>query len=56
MNRKIKKKNQISNYHAFNPKETMKKIQDQSIKNLLIQWNTEEKNRKILSLFGKKTS
>ena len=54
MNRKIKKKNQILKYHAPSPEETMKKIRDQLIKNLLIQWDTEEENRKILNVFGKK--
>ena len=34
----------------------MKKIRDQLMKNLLIQWDTEEENRKILSMFGKKPS
>ena len=32
----------------------MRKIQDQSIKNFLTQWDTEEENWKILSVFGEK--
>ena len=32
----------------------MRKIQDQLMKNLLTHWGTEEKNRKILSMFGQK--
>ena len=32
----------------------MKKIRDQLMKNLLIQWDTEEENQKILSVFGEK--
>ena len=54
--KKIKKKNQISKYYTSSPKGMMRKIQDQSMKNLLIQWDTEEENQKILSMFGKKTS
>ena len=50
----MKKKNLIPKYHTFSPKKTMKKIQDQSMKNLLTQWDTKEKNQKILSIFGKK--
>ena len=32
----------------------MKKIQNQLMKNLLTQWDTEEENQKILSMFGEK--
>ena len=32
----------------------MKKIQDQLIKNLLTQWDIEEKNWKILNMFDEK--
>ena len=52
--RKVRKKNQIPRYHAPSPKGTMRKIRDRSIKNLLIQWDTEEENRKILNVFGEK--
>ena len=54
-NKKMRKKNQIPKYHAPSPKGTMRKIQDQSMKNLLIQWDIEEENRKIISIFGIKT-
>ena len=50
----MKKKNQILKYYAFSLKGTMKKIRDRSIKNLLTQWNIEEENQKILSVFGEK--
>ena len=33
----------------------MKKIQDQSIKNFLIQWDIEEENHKILCVFDEKS-
>ena len=56
INKKIKKKNQISKYYAPSFEEIMRKIQDQLIKNLLIQWNIEEENRKILKIFGEKSS
>ena len=32
----------------------MRKIQNQLMKNFLTQWDTEEENQKILSVFGKK--
>ena len=32
-------------------KGMMRKIQDQSMKNLLTQWNTEEENRKIYEVW-----
>ena len=32
----------------------MRKIRDRSMKNLLTQWDTEEENQKILSVFGEK--
>ena len=50
----MKKKNQIPKYHAPSPKKTIKKIQNRLIKNLLTQWDTEEENQKILSVFGEK--
>ena len=52
--RKVRKKNQIPRYHAPSPEGTMRKIRDRSMKNLLTQWDTEEENRKILSVFGEK--
>ena len=52
--RKIRKKNQILKYHTLCLEATMKKIRNWLIKNLLTQWNTEEENRKILSVFSKK--
>ena len=52
--KKVRKKNQISRYHAPSPKGTMRKIRDQLMKNLLTQWDTEEENQKILSVFGEK--
>ena len=55
-NKKMKKKNQIPKYHAPSPKRTIRKIQDQLINNFLIQWDTEEENQKILSMFGEKSS
>ena len=54
-NRKVRKKNEIPKYYAPSPKGTMKKIQDQLIKNLLTQWDIEEENQKILSVFGEKS-
>ena len=54
--REIRKKNQIPKYHTPSPEGTMRKIRNRLIKNLLTQWDTEEKNQKILSVFGKKTS
>ena len=54
MSRKIRKKNQIPRYHVLSPKGTIRKIQDRLMKNLLTQWDTEEENRKILSVFGEK--
>ena len=54
--RKIKKKNQIPKYHAPSPEETIKKIQDQLMKNFLIYWDIEEENQKILSIFDEKLS
>ena len=53
-NRKVRKKNQIPKYYAFSSEETIMKIQDGSTKNLLTQWDTEEENRKILTVFGEK--
>ena len=32
----------------------MRKIRDRSMKNLLTQWDIEEENRKIISVFGEK--
>ena len=55
MNRKVKKKNQIPKYHAPSPEETMRKIRDRLMKNLLIQWDTKKEIRKILSVFSKKS-
>ena len=52
--RKVRKKNQIPRYHAPSPEGTMRKIRDRSMKNLLTQWDTEEENQKILSVFGEK--
>ena len=54
MNKKVRKKNQIPKYYASSPEETIRKIRNQLMKNLLIQWDTEEENQKILSMFGKK--
>ena len=34
-NKKVKKKNQIPKYYALSPKGTIRKIQDQLMKNLL---------------------
>ena len=48
----MRKKNQISQYHAPSPKEMMKKIWDWLIKMLLTQWDIEEENQKILSIFS----
>ena len=53
-NRKVWKKNQISKYHAPSPERTIRKIRDRLTKNLLTQWDTEEENQKILSVFGEK--
>ena len=53
-NKKVRKKNQIPKYHAPRPKRTMKKIQDQLMKNILTQWDIEEENQKILSVFSEK--
>ena len=50
----MKKENQISKHYISSPKETMRKIQDQLMKNLLTQWDTEEENHKILSVFDEK--
>ena len=49
-------KNQILKYYAPSPKKIMRKIQNQSIKNFLTQWDTEEENRKILNIFDEKPS
>ena len=50
--RKVKKKNQIPEYHALSPKgyneEDMRLIDE---KNLLTQWDTEEENRKIYKMW-----
>ena len=54
-NKKMRKKNQIPKYHALSSNKTMKKIQNQSMKNLLILLDTEEENPKILSMFDKKS-
>ena len=54
INKKMRKKNQIPKYHILSSKEMMKKIRDQLIKNLLIQWDTKEENQKILNIFGEK--
>ena len=53
-NKKMRKKNQIPKYHVPSPEETMRKIRDRSMKNLLTQWNIEEENQKILNMFDKK--
>ena len=50
----MKKKNQIPKYYTPSTKGTIKKIQDQLMKNLLTQWKIEEENQKILSVFGEK--
>ena len=50
------KKNQIPKYHAPSHKKTLIKIQDQSIKNFLTQWEIEEENRKIYEVGWWKTS
>ena len=42
--KKMRKKNQILKYHFLSPKKIMRKIQDQLMKNLFIQWDTEEEN------------
>ena len=54
INKKVRLKNQIPKYYALSLKETMRKIQDQLMKNLLTQWDVEEENRKILSVFSEK--
>ena len=54
--KKVRKKNQIPRYHTPSPKGTIRKIQNQLIKNLLTQWDTEEENQKILSVFDEKSS
>ena len=54
MSRKVRKKNQISKYHIPSSEGTMRKIWDRSMKNLPTQWDTEEENRKILSVFSEK--
>ena len=54
MSKKVRKKNQILKYHVPSPEEIMKKIQDQSMKNLLTLWDIEEANQKILNVFGEK--
>ena len=56
MSKEVRKKNQIPKYHTPSPEGTMRKIQDRLMKNLLTQWDTEEENRKLLSVFGEKTS
>ena len=43
-------KNQILKYHIWSPIEIMRKIQDQRIKNILNQWETEKENRKIYKI------
>ena len=55
-NKKVRKKNQIPKYHTPSPEKTMRKIWDRLMKNLLTQWDTEEENQKILSMFGEKSS
>lgn len=47
MNKKVKKKKQIPEYHVLRLVDAMKRIEDQLIKNLLIQLKTKEKNQKI---------
>ena len=47
IDKKVRRKNQISEYHAPSPRGTMRTIRDRSMKNLLTQWDTEEENRKI---------
>ena len=54
MNKKVRKKNQIFEYHAFSPKKSIKIIQDWLIKIFLIQWDIKDNKQKILSIFGKK--
>ena len=47
IDRKVKRKNQIPEYHAPSPGGTMRTIQDRLMKNLLIQWDIEEENQTI---------
>ena len=45
----MRKKDQIPEYHTFSPKkyDEDEYMSNQSMKNLLTQWDNEEKNRKI---------
>ena len=49
LDRKVKKKNQISEYQAPSPKRYNENwyVSNELIKNLLTQWNIEEENQKI---------
>ena len=51
--RKVKKKNQIPEYHAPSPKRYDEDwyVSNQLMKNLLIQWNTEKENQKIYQVW-----
>ena len=53
MDRKVRRKNQIPKYYAPSPKgyDEDKYMCNQSMKNLLTQWDTEEENRKIYEVW-----
>ena len=53
LDRKVKKKNQIPEYHASSLEEYNEDwyLCNQLIKNLLTQWDTKEKNRKIYEVW-----
>ena len=47
MNKKMRRKNQISKYYFSSSVRIIRKIKDQLRKNFLTQWEIEEENKKI---------